>query len=82
MSNDKIMPWIDQLTGERAAEFRERRDQIAATVREAEMLELRAKRLRQDAYEESLSLEGRAKGHWSIAVVEGAKSQCNRGQRE
>ena len=57
MSDNKIMPWIDEL--EEAAE-----------------LVCKAEELRGKAYFAGCSLEGQAKGHWSMEAVEQAKRRA------
>ncbi|MBV6831310.1 stable inheritance protein KleA [Xanthomonas euvesicatoria] len=73
MSNTKIMPWIDELEGAAATNFPARRDEIAALLTEAAELVRKAEELRGKAYFAGCSLEGEAKGHWSMAAVEQAK---------
>lgn len=82
MSNTKIMPWIDALPEVAATDFQTRRDQIAAMVAEADELKRQAEELtrkadevRGKAYLESCKLEGAAKGHWSIEVVDRVKAR-------
>lgn len=73
MSNERIMPWIDELPGVQTTEFPARRDAIAALLGEAAGLVRTADDLRSKAYFAGCALEGDAKGHWSIEAVEQAK---------
>ena len=76
MSDNKIMPWIDELEGAAATEFPARRDEIAAMMAEAAELVCKAEELRGKAYFAGCSLEGQAKGHWSMEAVEQAKRRA------
>jgi hypothetical protein len=75
MTNSKIMPWVDALPNVAATDFTARRDFIADKMAEAQELEQRAAKLREEAYFSSLKLEGDAKGKWSIEVVEEARNR-------
>ena len=46
MSDNKIMPWIDELEGAAATDFPARRDEIAAMMAEAAELVCKAEELR------------------------------------
>lgn len=72
-SKDKIMPWVDALPNVQFTDFQVRRDQIEATIAEANELVKQAEELRGRAYFASLSLEASAKDRWSLQVVEQAK---------
>ena len=72
-SKDKIMPWVDALPNVQSTDFQVRRDQIEATIAEANELVKQAEELRGRAYFASLSLEASAKDRWSLQVVEQAK---------
>ena len=50
MSDNKIMPWIDELEGAAATDFPARRDEIAAMMAEAAELVRKAEELRGKAY--------------------------------
>ena len=50
MSDNKIMPWIDELEGAAATDFPARRDEIAAMMAEAAELVCKAEELRGKAY--------------------------------
>jgi len=50
MSDNKIMPWIDELEGAAATNFPARRDEIAAMMAEAAELVRKADELRGKAY--------------------------------
>jgi hypothetical protein len=76
MSDNKIMPWIDELEGAAATDFPARRDEIAAMMAEAAELVCKAEELRGKAYFAGCSLEGQAKGHWSMEAVEQAKRRA------
>lgn len=71
----KIMPWIDAMPGVDATDFPAQRDQVAAMMNEAADLARKAEALRAKAYFVGCSLEGNAKVHWSIEVVERAKAR-------
>ncbi len=72
-SKDKIMPWVDALPNVQSTDFQVRRDQIEATIAEANELVKQAEELRGRAYFASLFLEASAKDRWSLQVVEQAK---------
>ena len=76
MSKNKIMPWVDALPNVEATDFQARRDQIEATTAEAAELVCKAEELRGKAYFAGCSLEGQAKGHWSMEAVEQAKRRA------
>ena len=76
MSKNKIMPWVDALPNVEATDFQARRDQIEATMAEAAELVCKAEELRGKAYFAGCSLEGQAKGHWSMEAVEQAKRRA------
>lgn len=73
MNNDRIMPWVDELPGVQATEFPARRDAIAGLLNEAATLVHKADELRSRAYFAGCTLEGDAKGRWSLEAVEQAK---------
>ncbi|MEX3547641.1 MAG: stable inheritance protein KleA [Burkholderia sp.] len=73
MNKTRIMPWIDQLSGVATTDFPARRDQIAALLDEAAELSSKADELRAKAYFQGCTLEGDAKGKWSIEEVEQEK---------
>lgn len=77
MKNSNIMTWVDNLPNVNETDFQARRDGIADLVAQAQELEQRAKKLREQAYFASLRLEGDAKGVWSIDVVENAKNRAD-----
>ncbi|AGS40925.1 stable inheritance protein KleA [Cycloclasticus zancles] len=76
MTNSKIMSWVDALPNVAATDFTTRRDSIADKMAEAQELEQRAGKLREEAYFASLKLESDAKGEWSIEAVEQAKHRA------
>ena len=76
MSKNKIMPWVDALPNVEATDFQARRDQIEATMAEAAELVCKAEELRGKAYFAGCSLEGQAKGQWSMEAVEQAKRRA------
>ncbi|OLL27287.1 protein kleA [Burkholderia sp. SRS-W-2-2016] len=78
MKNERIMSWIDELPGVQATEFPARRDAIAGLMNEAAELVRKADELRAQAYFAGCALEGDAKGHWSLEVVERAKRWVGR----
>ena len=59
MSDNKIMPWIDELEGAAATNFPARRDEIAAMMAEAAELVRKAEELR-----------GKARGPVSFCVAD------------
>ena len=71
----KIMSWIDAMPGVDATDFPAQRDQVVAMMNEAAELARKAEALRAKAYVAGCSLEGNAKVHWSIEVVERAKAR-------
>ncbi|NBK29601.1 MULTISPECIES: stable inheritance protein KleA [Gammaproteobacteria] len=77
MTTSKIMSWVDALPNVAATDFTARRDSIADKMAEAQELEQRASKLREEAYFASLKLEGDAKGKWSIETVEQAKHRAD-----
>jgi hypothetical protein len=77
MTTSKIMSWVDALPNVAATDFTARRDIIADKMAEAQELEQRAAKLREEAYFASLKLEGDAKGKWSIEAVEQAKNRAD-----
>ncbi|WP_163650673.1 stable inheritance protein KleA [Modicisalibacter sp. 'Wilcox'] len=74
MKKATIMTWVDQLAGVAGTVFPHRRDLIAEKMDEAAKLEEQARKLREEAYFDSLSLEADAKAHWSIDAVSKAKA--------
>ncbi|EDV1310818.1 stable inheritance protein KleA [Escherichia coli] len=77
MTNRKIMSWVDALPNVAATDFTTRCDSIADKMAEAQELEQRAAKLREEAYFASLKLEGDAKRVWLIEAVEQAKHRAN-----
>lgn len=75
MQNSNIMTWVDELPNVQNTDFVARRNLIADVVDQAAQLVEQAAKLRQQAYFDSLKLEGDAKRHWSISAVEAAKSR-------
>lgn len=73
MKYERIMPWVDELPGVQATEFPTRRDAIAELLSEAAELVRKADELRAKAYFAGCTLEGDAKGRWSLEAVEQAK---------
>ena len=55
MSDNKIMPWIDELEGAAATDFPARRDEIAAMMAEAAELVCKAEELRGKALLQTLT---------------------------
>jgi hypothetical protein len=76
MSDNRIMPWVDELPGVQVTDFPARRDQIAALMDEAAELVKQAEALRAKAYYSGCALEGDAKGKWSMEQVEQAKRRA------
>jgi hypothetical protein len=76
MSNNRIMPWIDELPNAWKTDFPARRDAIADLLNEAAELVRKADALRAQAYFAGCTLEGEAKGHWSLDTVEQAKRRA------
>ncbi len=76
MSDNKIMHWIGELEGAAATDFPGRRDEIAGRRAEADELVCKAEELRGKAYFAGCSMEGQAKGHWSMEAVEQAKRRA------
>ncbi|CAE6823610.1 hypothetical protein R69658_05964 [Paraburkholderia aspalathi] len=76
MSDNRIMPWVDELPGVQVTDFPARRDQIAALMDEAAELVKQAEALRAKAYYSGCTLEGDAKGKWSMEQVEQAKRRA------
>jgi hypothetical protein len=66
MSDNKIMPWIDELEGAAATDFPARRDEIAAMMAEAAELVRKAEELRGKAYFAGCSWKARPRaiGRW------------------
>ncbi|MFT2112529.1 stable inheritance protein KleA [Marinomonas sp. 2405UD68-3] len=62
MTTSKIMSWVNALPNIAATDFTARRDSIVDKMAEAQELEQRASKLREEAYFASLKLEGDAKG--------------------
>ncbi len=76
MHDNKITSEIAELKHAAATDFRDRREQMAAMKAEAAELVCKAEGLRGKAYFAGCSLEGQAKGHWSMEAVEQAKRRA------
>lgn len=73
MSKSSVMPWIELLPNVETTTLQARRDQIGELMLKAAELTRQAEALRSQAYFQGCSLEGDAKGNWSIEVIEQAK---------
>ena len=77
-----IMSWIDALPNVESTDFQQRRDLLAAQLKEGEQLRDQAEEMRLHAEDvlgkvhlDFIKLEACAKRHWSFEVVETVKGQ-------